>query len=160
MLISSIREHKSTQTRGDGKVSPTPRARYEFDGNRSERNYSSRSDTAGSHERSTLSVPVAGRSRSSTSKARNRFQDRNQSATNRSHRSHSSEPRAVDSEPGPHSTMPSPKVVDPSTSEADNRLLNIRARVREACVRSLILTNRVHSLVQQITLEQIRAQGS
>ena len=56
--------------------------------------------------------------------------------------------------------MPSQKVVDPSTSEADTRLLNIRARVREACVRSLILTNRVHSLVQQITLEQIRAQGS
>ena len=159
-LISSIRAHKSTQTLGDNQISPTPHVRYEFDGNRSERDYSSRSDAADSRERSTLSVPVTGRSRSSTSEARNRFQDRNPSATNRSHRSHSSEPRAVDSEPSSHSTIPSQKGSDRSTSEVDTRLRDIRARVREACVRSLILTNRVQSLVQQITLEQIRVQGS
>lgn len=103
---------------------------------------------------------MTGRSRSSNSEARSRLRDRNQSDTNRSHRSYSSEPRAVDSEPSPHSTMPSQKSSNRPTSELDTRLHDIRARVREACVRSLILTNRVHSLVQQITLEQIRAQGS
>ncbi|KAK0514049.1 hypothetical protein JMJ35_003771 [Cladonia borealis] len=157
----SIRAHKSTQTLGDDQTSPTRRARYELDEDRSKKNSSSRSDTADSRKRSTLCVPVTGRSRSSTSEARNRFQDRNPSATNQSHRSHSSEPRVVvGSEPSPHSTIPSQKGIDRSPSEVDTRLRDIRARVREACVRSLILTNRVHSLVQQITLEQIRAQGS
>ncbi len=159
-LISSSRKHKSTQTLGDDHISPTPPARYQFNGNRSESDYSPRSDTADSPKRSTLAVPATRRTRSSTLEARNRFRDRDQSAMNRSHRSYSSEPRAVDSEPSPHSTMPSLKSSDRSTSEVDTRLHDIRARVREGCVRSLILTNRVHSLVQQITLEQIRAQGS
>ncbi len=56
--------------------------------------------------------------------------------------------------------MPSQESSNLSTSEVDTRLHDLRVRVREACVRSLILTNRVHFLVQQITLEQIRAQGS
>ena len=159
-LISSIRVHKSTQTLRDDQISPTPHARYEFDRNRSQRNHSSRSDAADVRTRSTLSVPVTGRSRSSASEARNRIQDRNPSATNQSHRAHSSEPRVIGSEASPRSTIPSQEGSDRSTSEVDTRLRDVRARVREACVRSLILTTRVESLVQQITLEQIRVQGS
>ena len=155
MLTGFIRKHKSTQTLRVDQIPPTPRARSQYHSNRSERNHSPRTDIADAPNRSTLSVPVQGRSRSSTSEARSRFPDRNQSNPNRSH---SSEPRAVDSEPTPQPTMPSQESDDGSASEVDARLHRIRTRAREASVRSLILTSRVHSIVQKRTLKHIRAQ--
>ena len=81
--------------------------------------------------------------------------ERNQPATNRSH---STESRAVDSEPIPQSATTSHVSSDGAASGVDARLHRIRIRVREASVRSLILTSRVHSIVQKRTLEKIRAQ--
>lgn len=164
LLIGSIRNHKSTQTMGDEQLSPDPRGRSQFSENQSETHFSScpdsYSDITDSDQIDPYSNPASNRSSLSTSEFERLPRSQSQPASDRYSLSHSSGLSEVDPESSHLPTMPVRENTDHSTSEVEVRLLEIRARVRKACIGSLILTNRVHALSQKITLAQMRSQAS
>ena len=104
-------------------------------------------------------MPVRGRHQSSDSQPGTRLQAENQSTPKKVRRSNSSGPSAVNSEPIHPSTSDTEEDSAQSTSELESRLQNVRIRIRNACIRSLILTNHAQLLEQRIRLEQIRSCG-
>ncbi len=167
-IFSDSDTTESDQT-GPWESESLPRSQSQAASNRSSLSHSSRLsevDSESSHvltmpvQEQTDSAPASNRTISSPSKSENIPKSQSQAASNRSSLSHSSGPSEVDPELSHVPTMPDQETTDQSTSEDEVRLREIRARVRKACINSLILTNRVHSLAQKITLAQMRSQGS
>jgi len=125
----------------------------------------SESDPESSHvptmpvQENTDSAPASDRSEPSTWELERLFRTQSQSASDRSSLSHSYKFSEEDTESNHVPPMPVQENIDQSTSEIEDRLREIRVRVRKACIGSLILTNRVHSLSQKITLGQMRSRG-
>lgn len=159
MLTSLVREDKSTQTLDNDKSSPIYRGLRNVSKNRFGRRFSNESNTTdGGHSRSS-SVPAADRSNSSGSEYESLPHAGSRSEPDRSHQPRSSRTNLVGHESDGESAIILNETSDQSKSELDHRLRDVRARVKEASLRSLILTNRVSFLVQRIRLEQIRSQG-
>jgi len=146
-----------------------PRSQSQAASNRSSLSHSSRLSEVDPELSHVLTMPVqdntdsasaSNRSISSPSKSEKLPKSQSQAASNRSSLSHSSGPSEVDPGSIHVPTMPVQEETDHSILEAEVRLREFRARVRKACINSLILTNRVHSLAQKITLGQMRSQAS
>lgn len=160
MLISSIREDASTQTLEDEQDSPQQWVGSQSSGSQSEGSFPSRSDIIESDQYFPHSVPASDGSNSCASGSEGPLRPGSLSASDRSDVPYSSRLSEVGPESSHDLAVPIQGNIDQSTSEAAMRLCDIRIRVRDACIRSLILTNRVHSLQQKITLEKIRSQES
>jgi hypothetical protein len=82
-------------------------------------------------------------------------QDRSQASSDQSYYSCSARSSPMNDKPRRISDEPIESGNEQSTTELEARLRDIRTRAREAQVRSLLLTNRFHSLSQRITLGQL-----